>query len=297
MNTKILIIVGGPKKKLDPFREANDLGVNLTLASFADLNFFLKEGEKEPILRVGEENVDSFDVIYIRMVGKRLEDASVLADYAAKKGITLIDRLYTKPALMPASLSKAMETKLLIKAGLPVPPTLFASLEALGDKAGELLGFPLVVKSTSGKKARDVWSPTNQEELDKLVEELKGREKTGEKFFAQKFIEAGQRIRIFVIGENVIGAITRPTKWRKRFVASDNLGEKSKIEVTDELKELAFLSAKAVSLDIAGIDILKEDRTGKLYVIEANAAPSWKALAKDTEINIEREILKYLRDI
>jgi ribosomal protein S6--L-glutamate ligase len=80
-------------------------------------------------------------------------------------------------------------------------------------------------------------------------------------------------------------------------VASENLGEKGKIEVTDELKELALLSAKAVSLDIAGIDILKEDKTGKLYVIEANAAPSWKAMAKDTGINIEREILKYLRDI
>jgi ribosomal protein S6--L-glutamate ligase len=297
MNTKILIIVGGPKKKLDPFREANDLGVELTLASFSDLNFFSKEGEKEPILRIGEEEVNSFDVIYIRMVGKRLEDATILADYAIKKGITLIDRLYTKPALMPASLSKAMETELLIKGGVPVPPTLLGSLETIGIKAGELLGFPLVVKSTSGKKARDVWSPLNQEELNKRIEELTAREKAGEKFFAQKFIEASQRIRVFVIGENVIGAITRPTKWRKRFVASENLGEKGKIEVIDKLKELALLSAKAVSLDIAGIDILKEDKTGKLYVIEANAAPSWRALARDTGINIEREILKYLRDI
>jgi ribosomal protein S6--L-glutamate ligase len=57
---------------------------------------------------------------------------------------------------------------------------------------------------------------------------------------------------------------------------------------------LAIKAAAAVGLDIAGVDIAQDDQTGRRYVWEVNAAPAWGAVAKDTGLNIEEEILKFL---
>ena len=36
------------------------------------------------------------------------------------------------------------------------------------------------------------------------------------------------------------------------------------------------------------------DATGNLFVIEVNAAPSWKLIEKDCGVNVEEELLKFL---
>jgi len=69
------------------------------------------------------------------------------------------------------------------------------------------------------------------------------------------------------------------------------------IPVPEKYSEMAVKAAKTVDLDISGVDILVEDATDKLYVIEANAAPSWKLIAKDCGVNVEKEILKFLASL
>ena len=177
---------------------------------------------------------------------------------------------------------------------------LAGSLAYLVEVAEPSLGFPFAIKSTIGKKAREVWSPKTREELAELVERLRGEEKQGKRFFAQAFTVASQRTRVFVLGGRAFAAITRPTKWRKRFLEVDEAGEYPEGEkmalhpIPKEDAELAVAAANVVGLDIAGVDIAQEDKTGKRYVWEVNAAPAWGAVAKDTGLNIEEEILKFL---
>jgi len=303
MNKKILIIVGGPKGKLDPFSQASEnLGLDVTLASFSELEFFSKEIDGKFILKVQGKDVSWYDLIYIRMVGKRLEEATLLANYVSKGRVRIIDSLYEKSLLMPLSLSKAMEMKCLIEAGIPIPKTLFGNLKAIAQKGEALLSFPFVIKSTSGRKARDVWLAGSEAELTTLLGKLREREKKGEHFFAQEFIRASQRTRVFIIGNEVIGAITRPTKWRRLFLKKINgeypEGKKGVVfPLPSKSRQLALRAARAASLEIAGVDILEEDVAGKPLVIEINAAPSWKAIKKDTGAEVEKKILLYLRSL
>ncbi|OGM78679.1 hypothetical protein A2366_01910 [Candidatus Woesebacteria bacterium RIFOXYB1_FULL_33_9] len=58
--------------------------------------------------------------------------------------------------------------------------------------------------------------------------------------------------------------------------------------------DLALKSAKAVDLNICGVDILINSKTNETYVIEANAAPSWKLINKYCGVVVEDEIIKYL---
>jgi len=298
-NRKILIFAGGPRKKLDAFEEpAKKLGLNVTLASFYDIEFFSSKREKFD-LKVKREDISNFDLIYFRVIGRRIEDASLVVNYAAENGVRIIDGVYEKSLLLPSTISKAMEIKKLIEGKIPIPPTFFGSLFMIREKGSGLLGFPFVIKGTSGKKGRDAWLPKTRHELDELITILREREKKGERFFAQKLIKASQRIRVLVVGGKVLGAVTRPTKWRKRWIEKLDgdypEAEKAPIcPVPEKFANLAIAAANAAELDISGIDILEEDKTGELFVIEANAAPSWNLIKKDLGINVEEEILKFL---
>jgi len=303
MGKKILILTGGSKKKLDAFiPPAENLGINVTLASFYDLEFTQKTFKGKLGLTIQGKDISEFQLIYIRMVGKRMEDATLLLNCAHDLGIRVIDKAYEKGLFIPSTISKAMEMKKLIEEGIPMPDTYFGNLFMIRDKIPALFGFPFIIKSTSGKKARDVWKVDDTDQLEFLITELRERENRGDRFFAQKLIPASQRIRVLVVGGKVLGAITRPTKWRKSFIdKQDGVFPEGKkealIPVPIKYSDLAVKSVNAVDLDISGVDILEEDRSEKLYVIEANAAPSWKLIAKDCEVDVEEEILKYLASL
>lgn len=291
---KLLIFAGGPVSKLGPFVEvAKKLNINLLTASFSNLIYKSYEGKYR--LFVGGKDIADFDLIYFRVVGKRLEDATLVANYAKENHVRVIDRLYTNSLLVPSSISKATEIAKLIKAGVPMPKTIYGSLEYLVRVAPENLGFPYIIKSTSGKKAREVWIVDDVVAVHEtpLLRELKKKEKDGMRFFAQEFIKASMRYRVFVLGGEVLAVASAPTKWRKRFNAEDL--QKGLVSMpSSEMKELALAAADAVGLDISGVDILKVDDTGELLVIEANAAPSWKLVEKLTGKNMAEEILKWL---
>lgn len=302
MKEKILIVTGGPISKLDGFSEpSKNLNIDVTLASFYDLEY-TSVGGNGLSLKIQGIDIKEFQKIYIRLVGKRLEDATLIVNYAHQKGIKLIDRVYGHSLLVPSTLSKALELKKLIEAGIPLPPTYFGSLRLIKEKAPGLLGFPYVIKSTSGKKARDAWLVENSENFDALFDDLRVREKEGIRFFAQSLVKASQRVRVLTVGEKVLGAITRPTKWRKHFaIRKDGIipegVKESLIPVPQNYSDLALMAAKAAELDIAGVDILVEDENQKLWVIEANAAPSWNLIKKDAGVDVETEILKFLHNL
>jgi len=288
MNKNILILVGGNKNPLKPFLvEGSKLGLNVIGASFTELSYLINSDSKSFCLKVGNKDLKYFNLIYIRLVGRRFEDASLVADYAHKNRIKLVDRL---------PLAKSLEMKLLFEAGLPVPKTVFSSLVSVSEDLSNILGFPFVIKSTTGKQGHGVWSPENMEELKRLASELKEKEDSGWRFISQEFIKAGVRIRVFVIGGKAKAGLVRPTKWWKRFCA-DKPEKSSFIKVPLKYALLAEKAAKALGIDVAGVDILQEDSTGKLYVLEVNSAPRWASIKKDTGLNVEKEILEYLSSL
>jgi len=295
-NKRILILAGGKVNHLAAFsKEGSSLGLSLTVASFSDLEYDFKGTDKEFAIKIGREDLAVFDVIYFRLVGKRLEDASIVADYAKGRGIKIVDKIYQKSQFIRLPLTKGLETKLLFEQRLPVPRTLFLSLREMIKKAPMLLGFPFVIKGTNGKQGHAVWSPESQKQLRELVKNLEIREKLGERFLAQEFIKAGTRIRVFVIGGKAKAAIVRPTRWRSRFDSGAPLRLAYK-KVPLRYARVAEKAAKLLFIDIAGVDLL-QDKDNKLYVLEVNSAPRWDSIKKDTGLNVEREILRFLTTV
>jgi len=300
---KILILTSGSKKKLTPFKlSARKLDIDLTTASFNDIYF---DSDSREILLKGGVKISDFKVIYFRLVGNSLETASLVAVFAKQKGISgafpkrikIVDRIYEKPQTFPITQSKAQEMKSLADAKVAIPKTLFGSLAEIVKKGPARLGYPFVIKSTSGKKGREVYSPKDGKALRALIVTLSKEEKLGKKFFAQEFINSTKRIRALVVGGKIIGLVSQLTKWRKRVSGYKPQEDEKKIGrfVPDRnMQKLALSAVAATGIDIAGVDILIDEDSGKYYVIEVNAAPSWKLIKKYCKVNVEYEILKYL---
>lgn len=294
---KILIITGGPVSKLDDFAEASkNLEIELTTASFSDVNFKSYGGFS---VKIKGEDISSFDLIYFRLVGKRIEDATIVANYARQKGTKVIDKVYTSELLYPSTISKAHETMKLIQNNIPMPKTIYGGLKYLKEIGPKEFGYPFVIKSTTGKKAREVWAPKNEEDLEEICKDIVNLEKKGSRFFAQEFLRASQRYRVFILGGKAVACVTQPTKWRKRFLEKVDgefpEGERGFINpIPSQVSSIAEQAVKAVDLDISGVDVMQVDSTNELYIIEANAGPSWKLIKKHTNLNVEEEIIKWL---
>lgn len=291
---RILILIGGGERSLEPFLKAGrELGQEVKGASFSRLEF---STAGDLGLRLDGEDLADFDLIYLRVVGQRYEDAALVVQYAREKGIPLVDKVFEKEGLIKLPLAKSLEVRLLTKAGVPVPPTYFGSLRQTKEKGPELFGFPFVIKGTTGKQGHAVWSPRDEEELAELAGQLRKKERKGGRFIAQQFIKASQRDRLLVIGDRVVGAITRPTRWRKRFLGKDAPSGKREaiFPVPRKEEKLALAACQVLGIDIGGVDLIREDTTDNLYVLEVNSAPRWASLKKETGVKVEEEIVKFL---
>ena len=118
----------------------------------------------------------------------------------------------------------------------------------------------------------------------------------GQVLYVQEMIQKPDRdIRAFVIGNEVVGAMYRylppgvDGEWRTNVHGG---GRAEVAELDDEYKECAIKAAEALNLDYTGVDIL-ESPEGPC-VIEANASPSWSALARVTELDIASMIVDKL---
>jgi glutathione synthase/RimK-type ligase-like ATP-grasp enzyme len=267
MTKKILILTSGNVSKLEGFLDVDK-------ASFSDIWFDSKTKD----LKIKTKDLKTYKAIYFRMVGKSLEVATLVADYARKNNIKIVDKVYADSKLLPVSLGKSLELRRLIKACIPIPKTVFGRLD--------VLPFPFVVKSTTSSRAREVWKVENLDDLNKLRQE---KFKIAKFYLAQELVPNSRRIRVLVIGDRAVGAIVRQTKWNR-----DETKQTLK-PIPEDVANLAIKSAKAVDLDICGVDILVNSKTDEMFVIEANAAPSWKLINRYCGISVENEIIKYIQ--
>ncbi len=267
---QILILTSGNISKLEEFKKFD----NVVVGTFKDINYSSDSND----LNFKDENLTNYQIIYFRMVGKSLEVATLVANYAVKNNIKLVDELYSNTLLMPMTLAKSIEMRKLYEAGIKIPRTVFGDFSKLQ--------FPYIVKSTSGQKAKEVWLVKNQEELDTLKST---KYEKGKLYFAQELVPNAERIRVLVVGDRVVGAIKRHTKWNKSHV------KETLDPIPESVSELALKAAKTVGLNISGIDILVNSQTNEMFIIEANAAPAWKLINKYCNVSVADEIVKYLQ--
>ncbi|MBO6517603.1 MAG: 30S ribosomal protein S6--L-glutamate ligase [Bacteroidia bacterium] len=243
---------------------------------------------EDPDVYLGDHEVSNIDAIIPRIgASVTFYGSSVIRQFEVQKIFTTLSSL----ALM-RSRDKLRSLQILSKSGIGIPRTAFAKhpgdIKNLINLVG---GAPLVIKLLESTQGKGVVLAETQKAARSVIEAFYGLEAN---IIVQEFIKESKAedIRAFVVDGKVVGAMKR------KGVEGDfrsNLhkgGSAEPVKLTRKENSMAIKAAKALNLNIAGVDMLRSDR-GPL-IIEVNSSPGLEGIETATGIDIASEIIKYI---
>ena len=183
------------------------------------------------------------------------------------------------------------------KASIPFPESLVAFNPEAAEKAGELLGYPVVDKPPIGSWGRLVTLVRDHQSLKTVIEHRELLQSQVIKtHLIQRYVSGGNiDLRILVLGEEVLGGMRRIAgvdEWRSNVARG---GKVEAIKLNEELMELALKVAEVIGGEFIGIDLFEEN--GSYLVNEVNGVPEFKGFMEATHINIPEKLADYAKSV
>lgn len=189
--------------------------------------------------------------------------------------------------------NKFRTSQLLSSNNIAVPTTTLVKFPADINVLSSSIGFPCIVKVLVGSFGEGVYMIKTASEYAKFVEFLKNVNNK-ERLLVQEYVgdQPGADLRVFVVGNKVIGAMKR-TAPPNDFRANITIGGTGELyQLTDEIREIALATTKTLGLEIAGVDLLFDQNGFK--VCEANSNPGFKGFDHYCKTYIATEIVNYI---
>jgi ribosomal protein S6--L-glutamate ligase len=115
----------------------------------------------------------------------------------------------------------------------------------------------------------------------------------GTNILIQEFVKesAGTDIRAFVVGGRVVASMKRQSLDDDFRSNLHKGGEGTTVKLTEEERKMAIKAARAMGLNIAGVDMMRSSR-GPL-ILEVNASPGF-GIEKVTGRDVATPIIEYI---
>lgn len=193
------------------------------------------------------------------------------------------------------SRDKLRSLQILSKAGLGMPKTAFTNFSKGGEKTliERVGGAPLIIKLLEGTQGLGVVLAETKKAGQSVIEAFHGLKA---RIIVQEFIKEakGADIRAFVVNGKVVGAMKRQGAEGEFRSNLHRGGKATVIRLSKAERAAALGAAKALGLDIAGVDMLQSER-GPL-ILEVNSSPGLEGIEKATSVNIAGEIVKFIEE-
>ena len=189
---------------------------------------------------------------------------------------------------------KLLTSQLLVKENLPIPKTILVNGDVDIELIEKEIGFPCVVKATSGSKGKTVHLCQTKKDFISLMSLLSSisLKKT---MIIQEFVDAqpGTDLRVWVIGGKSVVAMKR-IGVEGDFRANISQGGTAELfEITDEVDYLARETARVLGLQIAGVDLLF-DKDG-YKICEANSSPGFEGMDQYCGQDMAQRIVDFIK--
>jgi ribosomal protein S6--L-glutamate ligase len=190
------------------------------------------------------------------------------------------------------SRDKLRSLQLLSRAGVGMPKTIFSNFSKNVEHVVESVGgAPVILKLLEGTQGLGVILAESLNAAGSVMEAFNGLEA---RIIVQQFIKeaGGADIRAFVVDGEVVGAMKRQGKEGEFRSNLHRGGSASIIELSEEEEHTALVSAKAMGLGVAGVDML-QSKNGPL-VLEVNSSPGLEGIENATGTDIAAKIIRYV---
>ncbi len=262
-------------------------GHEIKIVDLTRLSFVIDDNGNSQILNEGVP-LESYDAVIPR-IGSSVTQlgASVIRQFELVGTYSLL-----KSSALLQSRDKLRCSQKLAQVKIPVPKTVWLGYDqdipAIVNKLG---GYPVIVKLLEGTHGNGVLLLDNLTALRSIMNLLM---KKGERTIMQEFIEEsdGADFRAFVVGDKVVASMKRQAAAGEFRSNLHRGATATPLVLTEEEQEMAVQATKALSLEVAGVDILRSNR-GPL-IMEINASPGLEGIETSTGIDIAFQIMLHL---
>ncbi|MDH3229988.1 MAG: 30S ribosomal protein S6--L-glutamate ligase [Alphaproteobacteria bacterium] len=190
------------------------------------------------------------------------------------------------------SRDKLRSLQLLARDGLGLPVTAFASDPKQTDEVLKIAGgAPVVIKLLEGTQGIGVVLGETHKSAKSVIEAFRGAKVN---ILVQEFIKeaGGTDIRALVVGGKVVAAMVRKGAEGEFRSNLHRGGTASTIKITPEERSTATRAAKAMGLNVCGVDMLRSNHGP--VIMEVNSSPGLEGVENATGIDIAGKIIEYL---
>jgi tetrahydromethanopterin:alpha-L-glutamate ligase len=264
-------------------RSAQAVPLNLAQlsASFSSATFSISDARSQIV---------DIDALIVRDVGISfaLEEISFKFDLI-QQFEAVMPVMNTSAAIQNAA-NKFYSFSLFQRAHLPLPrTTVTAELDvALNAIAG---WGSAIVKPIFGSQGKGIVMLSEKE--PNMSSELEGLLNERGVLYIQEFVpNPGRDIRVFVVGDQAVGAMYRVSLDGSVVSNLSQGGRPVTCELTEEIRDLAARATKAVGADFAGVDLIEGEEG--LLVLEVNGTPSGRGINQACGVDVTEKIVASL---
>lgn len=269
---------------------AGELGIQLTLHDPREFEIVVTREDRKSVL-LNNVTTKLPDFVIPRMGATTSYFALAVIRHFEKLGIYCVNPSQSIETVK----DKLFQMQILANSDYSIPKTILAKFPVNPEWINKQLGFPVIVKALSGSQGSGVFLCETENMLEDLMKviEIANRDSN---FIFQEFISdsRGRDLRVFVVGDQVIGAMERNASDQS-FKANFSRGGIAKpYTISKEVEAKVLAITKLFNLEIAGIDLLFDGDSFR--VCEVNSSPGFKGLEEATQLNVAKEILLYIKN-
>ena len=287
---KIAILSNGPgnysTKRLK--EEAIKRGHEVKIVKYRDCYASIEQNN--PTVSYKGEDLAKFDAIIPRIASHMTRYGTAIVRQLEMQGVYTV----SSSIAINRSRDKLRSSQLLAKAGVGIPKTVFSRNSTdIDDLIEKLGGTPVIIKLARGTHGNGVVLAETKKAAKSVLQAFYLTNDDGTNVLLQEFVKesAGTDIRAFVVGGRVVASMKRQSLDDDFRSNLHKGGEGTNIKLTEEERKMAIKAARAMGLNIAGVDMMRSDR-GPL-VLEVNASPGF-GIEKVTGRDVAGPIIEYI---
>jgi ribosomal protein S6--L-glutamate ligase len=202
-------------------------------------------------------------------------------------------RVLNPPSAIEASVDKYLGAAKLSAAGLFVPRTIACERAKDILQAFDELGGDVVIKPLFGSEGKGIVRVSDREIALRVAQSL---ELVGAVGLVQEYIpHEGFDVRAYVLGDRVVAGMKRHAAAGDFRSNVSQGGRAEGIELSESLAELATRAVAGVGAAMGGVDLLPAG-DGRVYVIEVNSSPGFRALEQASGVDVAKATIEFAAD-
>ena len=252
------------------------------------LRCYMNITSRKPELRYMGEKLEGFDAVIPRIAASHTFYGLAVLRQFEMMGVYPLN----ESVAIGRSRDKLRSLQILSRDGVGLPTTAFANYTGNSDEIINMVGgAPVVVKLLEGTQGIGVVLGETPRSAKSVIDAFHG---ANINILVQEFIaEAdGHDIRAFVVGRKIVATMERVGPEGEFRSNLHRGGTAAKVELTPAEKTAALKAAKAMGLNVAGVDLLRSKRGP--VVMEVNSSPGLEGIEQATGKNVAKTIIEFL---